>query len=102
VHPTLRVTLRHLLMEDAAAGGHPLHVSRAERPAIAEAVTVIDIAAEHVRNGFYSSMRVPRESGEVVARVVVAEIVEEQERIELRRISEAKSTPEVHAGAFDV
>ena len=37
-----RVALRHLLMQDAAAGGHPLHVAGAERAAVAEAVAVLD------------------------------------------------------------
>ena len=34
VHAALRIALRHLLVDDAAAGRHPLHVARAERAAL--------------------------------------------------------------------
>src|SRR4051812_8230356 len=45
MHAALAVALRHLLMEDAAARRHPLHITSAEAAAIAEAVTVIDRAS---------------------------------------------------------
>src|ERR1041385_8019578 len=38
VHAALRVTLRHFLMHDAAAGRHPLHVASAECASAADAV----------------------------------------------------------------
>ena len=47
------------------------------------------------------AMRMPRKAGEVVVRVVVAEIVEQQERIELGRVAEPEGAPQLHAGAFD-
>jgi hypothetical protein len=80
VHAALRVALRHLLVHDAAAGGHPLHVAGAERAAVAEAVAVLDRAGEHVGDRLDAAMRMPREPGEVVVRIVVAEVVEQQER----------------------
>ena len=36
------------MVDDAAAGGHPLDVAGAEAAAIAEAVAVFDVAGEHV------------------------------------------------------
>ena len=39
-------------------------------------------AGEHVGDRFDAAMRMPREAGEIVVRVVVAEVVEQQERIE--------------------
>ena len=102
MHAALRVALRHLLVQDAAAGRHPLHVARAERAAVAEAVAVIDVAGQHVGDGLDAAVRMPGKAGEILARAVVAEIVEQQERIEVRRVAEAERATEVHAGAFDV
>ena len=42
-------------------------------------------AGEHVGDRLDAAVRMPREAGEVVVRVVVAEVVEQQERIELAR-----------------
>ena len=58
--------------------------------AVAEAVAVLDRAGEHVSDGFDAAMRMPGEAGEIVLRVVVAEIVEQQERIELGGVAEAE------------
>src|SRR5207248_5654576 len=52
VHAALRIALRHFLMKDAAAGGHPLHVARAEAAAIAEAVAMLHGTREDVRDRF--------------------------------------------------
>ena len=79
------VALRHLLMHDAAAGGHPLHVAGAEGAAVAEAVAVLDGAGQHVGDRLDAAMRMPRKAREIIGRDVVAEIVEQQERIELLR-----------------
>src|SRR5438105_10590546 len=37
-HPATLVSLGHLLVEDAGARGHPLHVPGAQRAAVAQAV----------------------------------------------------------------
>ena len=70
-------------MQDAAAGRHPLHVAGAEIAAVAEAVAVLDGPGQHIGNGLDAAMRMPRETGPIIVRPVVAEIVEQQERIEL-------------------
>src|SRR4051812_33052812 len=46
-------------------------------------------------------MRMPRESGEIVGRVLVAEIVQQEERIELLGFAEAERALQLDAGAFD-
>ena len=102
MHPAVRVAVRHFLMEDAAAGGHPLHVAGAEIAAIAQAVAVLDGPGQHVGDRFDAAMRMPREPGEIVLRVLVAEIVEQQKRIELRRVAEAERTLQLDARAFAV
>ena len=83
-------------------GRHPLHVAGAEAAAVAEAVAVLDVAGEHVGDGLDAAVRMPREAGEIVVRVVVAEVVEQQERIELGRVAEAEGALQLDARAFDV
>ena len=79
----LRVAARHLLMHDAAARGHPLHVAGAEHALVAEAVAVIDLAGQDIGDRLDAAMRMPGEAGLVLVGIVVAEIVQQQERIEL-------------------
>src|SRR5437879_6528939 len=74
VHTTLRVTLRHLLVHDAAAGRHPLHVARGHQSAIAQAVAVLHLAGQNVRDRLDAAMRMPGEAGLVLVGIVVAEI----------------------------
>lgn len=97
MHASRAVALGHLLMDDAAASGHPLHVPRAECPAIAKTVRVVDVSAEYVRNGLDAPMRMPREACEVVLRHIVTKIVEQKEWIELFSCAEAKSAAEMDA-----
>ena len=100
MHAALRVALRHLLMQDAAAGRHPLHVAGAELAAVAEAVAVLDVAGQHVGDGLDAAMRMPGKAGAVFVGTVVAEIVEQQERIEFGGVAEAEGAAQIHAGAF--
>jgi hypothetical protein len=100
VHPAVRIALRHFLMKDAAAGGHPLDVPRAERTAIAEAVPMFDLSGQDIGDGLDTAVRVPGEAGAVVFRVLVPEIVEQQERIELSGVPESKRPLQLDPGAF--
>ena len=62
---------------------------------------MFDGAGEHVGDGFDAAVRMPGKAGEVFVGVVVAEVVEEQERVELLRVAEAEAAAQVHAGAFE-
>jgi len=101
VHTALRIALRHLLMHDAAARSHPLHVAGAERAAIAKTVAVLDRAREHIGDGLDAAMRMPGETGEIIGRPIVAEIIEQQERIGLLGVAKTESAAQLHAGTFD-
>jgi len=46
-------------------------------------------------------MRVPRKSGEVIGRYIIAKIVEQQERIKILGIAEAEGAPQMDARAFN-
>src|SRR5205807_518867 len=84
----------------AAARRHPLHVAAGQRSPVAEAVAVLDGAGEHVGDRLDAAMGMPREAREVLLRVVVAEIVEQQKRIQLGTMS-AEGPPQVDAGALE-
>jgi len=101
VHTPLRVALGHFLMQDATASRHPLHVARAHRAPVAEAVAVRDGAGEHVRDRLDAPMRMPREAGEIIVRVVVAKIVEQKKRIHFACVSKAKRPMQLDARAFE-
>ena len=69
-------------MDHAAPGGHPLHAAVAEQALVARAVAVAHAAGKHVGDGLEAAMRMVRKAGDVVVRVVAAERVQHQERIE--------------------
>ena len=101
MHAPARVPLRHFLMQDAAAGRHPLHVAGAQLAAIAQAVAVLDRAGEHIGDGLDAAMRMPRETGAVIVGTIVAKIVQQQERIEFAGVAETESAAQLYARAFD-
>ena len=101
MHAARGVALWHFLMDDAAAGRHPLDVARAERALIAEAVAVGDRAGQDVGDRLDAAMGMPREAAQVVLRTVVPEVVEEQERIEVLGVAEPEDALQLDAGTFD-
>jgi hypothetical protein len=84
--------LRSLFVHDAARGAHPLQAGRAEIAFVDVVVFVFHPAGEHVGHRFEPTVRVRREAGNVVARLVGAELVEHQERIERARACRASNT----------
>ena len=101
VHAAARVALGHLLVENAAAGGHPLHVAGGHAALVAERVAVRDLTGEDVGDGLDAAMRMPGKAGQVVGGILVAEVVEQQERIELLGLAEAEGALELDACALD-
>ena len=95
------VAFGHLLVEDAAAGGHPLDVARSHAALVAEGVAVGDFAGQDVGDGLDAAMRVPGEAGEVVRGVLVAEIIQQEERIELLCFAETEGALELNARTLD-
>src|SRR5881296_4427737 len=66
-----------------------------------QAVAVLNGPVEDVGDGFDPAMGMPRESGAVVLRVVVAEVVQQEEGIELVGVPEAERPAQLHARALD-
>ena len=74
-------------MEDAAAGGHPLDVARAETCRGSQAVAVIDRPGQHVRDRLDAAVRMPGGTRQIVLGPLVPEVVEEQKRIVVGRVA---------------
>src|SRR5207249_4150529 len=100
VHAGLGIALGHLLMNNPAPGGHPLHVAGADRAAVAHAVAMFDFAGEDIGDRLDAAMRMPRKARQIVFGFLISEIVEEQEWIGLSGIAKAKRAAEMHASAF--
>ena len=101
MHAAVGVAFGHLLVQNAAACGHPLHVAGGHAALVAELVAVRDFACQHVGDGLDAAMGMPGKSGEIVGRVLVAKVVEQQERVELLRFAEAEGALQLDACAFD-
>ncbi len=78
----------------------PLNVTGGHAALVAEGVAVGDLAGEDVGDGFDAAVRVPGEAGDVVGGTLVAEIVQQQERVELLGLAETEGALELDARAF--
>src|SRR5262245_38200611 len=101
MHTPARVALRHFLVQDSAARGHPLHIPGAELATVPQAVAMIDRPCQHVGDSLDPAMRMPREAHAVIIRPLVAEVIQQQERVELVGRAEAKCAAQLDASAFD-
>ena len=97
----LGVALGHLLVNDAAASGHPLHVARRDYTAVAQAVAVFDVAAQDVGDGLDPAMGMPGESLEEVLGLVRAKVVEKKKRIAEVRVAESDRPSQMNACPLD-
>src|SRR6267143_6470177 len=100
VHAAGRVALGHLLMDDAAAGGHPLDVAGGDGAAIAHAVAVLHGPGKHVGDRLDAAVRMPRETRQVIFRNIVTKIVEQEEGVKFRGVAEAERAAQVNARTF--
>ena len=100
VHLPLGVSFGHFLMQDARARRHPLHIAALQRATVAKAVAMVDRSGQNVSDGLNPPVRVPREARHIVARMIAAEIIKQQERVHAFRIAEPESAVQMHASAF--
>ena len=61
---------------------------------------MLDRAVEHVGDRLDPAVRMPGEPRAIGRRIVVAEIVEQKERIALARLAEAEGAVQLHPGAL--
>ena len=90
MHAALSITLRHFLVENTPTRGHPLHIAGGHFAPVAQAVSMLDGAGEDVGDRLDSAVRMPWKSLQVVCRILIAEVVQQQERIEVLGLAEAK------------
>jgi hypothetical protein len=101
MHAAGVVAFGHLLMDDAAARRHPLNVAGRDGALVPHAVAMLDGSGQDVRDGLDAAVGVPRETRQVILRNVVAEVVEQQKRVEIGSVAEAERAAQVHARAFE-
>src|SRR5271169_64047 len=101
MHAACLIALRHLLVNDAAARSHPLHIAQADDAAIANAVSMRYGSGQHVSDRLDSPVRMPRESSQIVFRNIVAEIVQKEERIEVFCVSKAEGAAKVNSRTLE-
>jgi hypothetical protein len=101
IHAPVRVTLGHLLVENAAPGGHPLHISCGDGPVIAHTIAVRHFSAKYIRDRFDTAMKVPGKPGYVLTWVIVAKVVKQQEWVEGAWIAKAKGSLQMNACTFN-
>ena len=87
-------------MNDPPAGRHPLYVASGDGAAVPHAVAMLHGAGKDIRDGFDAAVGVPRKACQVIGGHVVAEVVEQQERIEIGGVAETERAAKVDAGAF--
>ena len=88
-------------MKDAAAGRHPLHVARAEAPAITKTVAVLHGTGEDIGDRFNPAVRMPRKPCQIFVGVVVAEVIEEEKWVVISSVAEPKRPPQLDAGTLE-
>ena len=88
-------------MDDPLAGGHPLDVAGGDGAAIAHAVAVLHGSGQDIRDGFDPAVGMPGEPRQIIGGNVVAEVVQQQERIEIGGVAEPECAAQVHPGSFE-
>src|SRR5215472_3209767 len=97
----MRVAFGHFLVENSAAGGHPLHIAGSHLAFVAKAVAVFDRACQNIGDRLDAPVWMPGEAGEIVFRLFIAEIIEQKKRIEFLGFAEAEGAFEPYSCAFD-
>src|ERR1051326_1351224 len=100
MHASGGIAFGHFLVDDAAASGHPLHVTGSDCAAITHAVAMLDCSSQNVRDGLNTAMRMPGKSGEIVFWQLIAEIVEQKEGIIVRGAAEPEGAAQMNSCAF--
>src|SRR5262249_26541012 len=94
---------RHLGVDDARAGRHPLHVAGAERGAVPGGVLVLALAVEEVGHGLEPAVRMVGGADCLAGRVLDRpHFVEEQEGIDLDDRPDRERPPDDEPAALDV
>src|SRR5579859_5648935 len=100
MHATGEISLGHLLVNDPASRRHPLDVAGGNLSVVSHTVAMGHGTRQNVGNGFDAAMRMPWKTRQIILRHIIAKIVQQQKRIEVRGIAESKGSPKMHSRAF--
>ncbi len=89
---------RHLGVDDATTGRHPLDAARAEKTGIPLVVAVFHRPRQHIGDGFETAMRMVGETRKVVTWIIRAEFIEQQKRIEMIELRRCNYARHAHTG----
>src|SRR5258705_10339948 len=86
-------------MYNRATRRNQLNTAAAQHATMAEVVLVTNVALEHVGDGLKAAVRVRREAGDIIVRIVRWEFIQHQEGIEARgaALPEAAAQPDARA-----
>jgi hypothetical protein len=91
--------LRHLRVDDAAPGGHPLHTARAQLAGVAQMILMLHVTVEHVGHRLEPAMGMRGKTGDVIVGILRGELVEHEEWVEARAVRPAEAAAQLDAGA---
>src|SRR5262245_29243097 len=101
MHPTRLISLRHFLVDNASTRCHPLNIAGSDFAAVSDAVAMLDSSSEDICDSFDAAMRMPWETCKIILGNVIPKIIQQQERIEIRRIAETECASQMHSGSFE-
>src|SRR6266851_485143 len=101
MHPPSLVAFRHLLVDDAAACRHPLHVAGCDGAAVPHAIAVFDGSGQNVGDGLDAAVRMPRKARQIILGNVIAEVIQQEERVEVLGVSEAECAAQMYSCTFE-
>jgi hypothetical protein len=78
-----------------------LHIASGHFALVAETVAVLDRTREYVGNRLDPAVRMPGKSRNVIFRILIAEVVQQQEWIEILGFAEAEGALQLYASTLD-
>ncbi len=96
----LRAAFGHFLVDDAAAGRHPLHIAGVDHARIPHRIAMLHVSIQQVGDRLNAAVRVPGEASLELGGVIPAEIIEKEERVKCAALAGGKATAQVNSGAF--
>ena len=95
-----RGLLRHFRVDYAAGRLHPLCAAGTQVALVAHAVLVQHMSIQHVGQGDEATMRMIRETGNIIIRVITAEMIQHQEGIQVTQGRRADGAMYRYTGTF--
>jgi len=83
---TVVIEIIYVLVDDPAPGGHPLNIPGADHSFVSDAVAMFYVTLQDIGDCLYPAMGVPRETFQVMVRIVRTEIIKHKKRIEQKKV----------------